>query len=203
MNTFYVAALTGQSGTGKSYASRYLAQNGIAIIDGDIVAREVVTPNSDCLLRLIEEFSVEILNPDGTLNRRHLAKICFSDPEKKILLDTITHPFIIKEIIKKFDVLQQEGHRFCVIEAAALIESGLYTSCDKIIMIKAEREQKISRIMERDSITREQAETRISAQLDEDLIEKLSHEVIENNGDRQQFNQQLDGLIVKLNKWFE
>ncbi len=196
-------ALTGQSGTGKSYASSYIAKSGIPIIDGDVVAREVVERGSECLLRLVEEFSAEILNPDETLNRKKLAEICFSNPEKKITLDNITHPFIINEILKKFDMLKEQGFRYCVVEAAALIESGLYANCNKIVLIKANKEIKIERIMKRDNITYEHANARISAQLDESLVQKLSDLVLENNGTQQEFDKKLDALIQKIDEWFE
>ncbi len=203
MSRFYVVALTGQSGTGKSYASSYIAKNGIPIIDGDVVAREVVERGSECLLRLVEEFSAEILNPDETLNRKKLAEICFSDPQKKITLDNITHPFIINEILKRFEALKQQGYRYCVVEAAALIESGLYANCDKIVLITADKEKKIERIMKRDNITYDHANARISAQLDESVVQKLSDIVLENNGTRHEFDQKLDALIQEIDKWFE
>ncbi|MEG0832746.1 MAG: dephospho-CoA kinase [Oscillospiraceae bacterium] len=200
---FYVAALTGRSGTGKSLASDYLKdKKNIPVIDGDKVARDVVERGSPCLKDLVEEFSNSILNSDGSLNRRLLADICFSDERKKQRLDEISHPYIIAGILDLFDKLHSEHHRFCVVEAAALIESGLYANCDKIILISSDEQRQIERIMERDNITQAQAKTRINAQTSEEVVRAMCDEEIKNNGTVEEFFAQLDVLCEKFDKWF-
>ena len=94
MSGFFVAALTGRSGAGKSLASVFLAEHGVPVLDGDKVARQVVEPGEPCLRELAEVFGRDILFEDGTLNRRKLGSICFADPEKKKTLNAITHPLI-------------------------------------------------------------------------------------------------------------
>ena len=123
MKRFYVAALTGRSGSGKSYASEYLRTKGIPTVDGDLVAREVVKPGEKCLRELVRAFGEEILFPDGTLNRRMLGDLCFSDPKKKEKLDEITHPCIIERMLELFEQLRKQGYRYSLVEAAAVIES--------------------------------------------------------------------------------
>lgn len=203
MSKFYVAALTGQSGTGKSFASDYLATKEIPVIDGDVVAREVVFPGSRCLRELVAEFGDGILREDGTLNRRKLADISFSDPKKKARLDAITHPHIIERMLNQFDQLHANGHKYCLVEAAALVESGLYANCDKIILVTADRERQIERIMLRDELTREEAETRIGAQVDDSLVRSLADYEIENNGTIEAFLEKLDKLKELLDDWFK
>lgn len=202
MNKFYVAALTGRSGSGKSYASEYLRAKGIPSIDGDDVAREVVRPGEKCLRELVREFGEEILHEDGTLNRRLLGDLCFSDSRKKERLDAITHPYIIERTTVYFDRLKEAGHRYCLVEAAAVVESGLYIVCDKLIMITSDRAAQVGRIIARDGLTVEQANTRLDAQIDEDELRALCDIVIDNSGSLEEFNQKLDALAEKLEHWF-
>lgn len=202
MSKFYVVALTGQSGTGKSFASDYLATRGIPVIDGDVVAREVVFPGSRCLRDLVEEFGKGILTEDGSLDRRKLADISFSDAKRKAKLDAITHPYIIERMLHRFDELHREGYRYCVVEAAALVESGLYANCDRIVLITSKRALQVERIMRRDGITEAEAETRIAAQVDDSLVRSLADYEIENNGGMDAFIEKLDALAVCFEEWF-
>ena len=202
MNKFYVAALTGRSGSGKSYASEYLRAKGIPSIDGDDVAREVVRPGEKCLRDLVQEFGGEILLADGTLNRHLLGDLCFSDRRKKERLDAITHPYIIERTTDYFDKLKEAGHRYCLVEAAAVVESGLYIVCDKLIMITSERAAQIGRIVARDGLSAEQANIRLDAQVDEDELRALCDVVIDNSGSLEEFNRKLDALALQLEQWF-
>ena len=202
MKLFYVAALTGRSGSGKSYASKLLTNMGVAVIDGDAVAREIVNPGSPTLERLIREFGQSILLENGTLNRRKLGDMCFADQRKKSRLDAITHPAIIECITQKFDELKCAGNPYCVVEAPALIESGLYSICDRCIMIEADEECEINRLIERDNLTREQAIRRLHAQTSPDDIRPLCDLVIENNGTVEEFERSVVALKLQLDIWF-
>lgn len=202
MSRFYVAALTGRSGSGKSYASDYLAARGVPMLDGDDVAREVVQKGERTLRELVKEFGEDILLPDGALNRRRLADICFADPKKQEVLNSITHPAIIRRLTARFDELKEAGKGYCVVEAPALIESGLYAVCDRIIMICAPFETEIERITERDGITREQAEARLNAQADPETVRPLCDVVIDNDGSLIDFDKKLAELKDKLDEWF-
>lgn len=199
---FYVAALTGRSGSGKSCASDYLRERGVAVLDGDDAARAVVQKGERTLLELAEAFGDGILLPDSSLNRQKLADICFADDDKKETLNAITHPAIISRLTDEFDRLKNEGEVYCVVEAPALIESGLYAVCDRIIMICAPEEDEIERIMTRDGLTREQALARLNAQADPEQVRPLCDLVIDNDGSLEQFYQKLDELKVKLDEWF-
>ena len=202
MSRFYVAALTGRSGSGKSYASEYLRAKGIPSVDGDVVAREVVRPGEKCLQELVREFGSQILQADGTLNRHLLGDICFSDRRKKEKLDAITHPHIIERTTEYFARLKEAGYRYCLVEAAAVVESGLYFVCDRLIMITSDRESQIARIIERDGLTEKQAKTRLDAQIREEELRNLCDLVIENNGTLEEFNRKLDALAIQLEQWF-
>lgn len=202
MKKFFVAALTGRSGSGKSYASEYLAKKGVAIIDGDVIAREVVEKGSRCLYELVRAFSPDILNEDATLNRKKLGSICFSDRDKKRKLDRIVHPYIIERLLDGFDENKRKGYGYCIVEASALVESGLYAICDKTIMITSDEEMQIERIVKRDGITEQEAKMRLQAQLSVDEVKGLCDAVITNVGSLEEFDAKLDILAEQLEVWF-
>lgn len=203
MKRFYVAALTGRSGSGKSYASVVLAGLGVPVVDGDVLSREVTGKGSRCLAKLVRAFSPEILNEDGTLNRRRLADICFADPAQKRRLENITHPYIIERLLHYYDAIKAKGERVCLVEAAALIESGLYANCDKIILITADEQLQIERIMRRDNLTEHQAKSRLEAQMPVDDVKDLCDVIITNNGTLAEFEIKLKELAKNLNDWFQ
>ena len=88
-----VFGITGGSGSGKTSVSKMLEKLGVHIIDTDVIAHEIVEPNSDCLNELVDYFGDSILNDDKTLNRKKLASIAFSDKQKTEALSNITHKF--------------------------------------------------------------------------------------------------------------
>ncbi|MDO4566866.1 MAG: dephospho-CoA kinase [Oscillospiraceae bacterium] len=202
MKRFYVAALTGRSGSGKSYAGDYLKAKGVAVLDGDKVAREVVKPGERALDELVRSFGEGILFEDGSLNRRALADLCFSDPKLQSKLNSITHPAIIERLTERFEELKEAGEAYCLVEAAALIESGFYAICDKAVMIRAPHSAAVERIMNRDGLSREQAEARLAAQTTEVEVEPLCDMIIDNDSSLEDFNIKLDGLKAKLDEWF-
>ena len=130
--------LTGKTGAGKSTVSRYLKDKGAYVIDGDIVAREILVDNPTLLNILAENFGSDILEND-VLNRKKLAEKAFSTPENTALLNSIMHPAIndkiqlqANEAFKTFDVV--------IVDAAAIIESGYADTCDKLIVVTAPEE---------------------------------------------------------------
>ncbi len=162
-----LVGLTGKTGAGKSTISKYLSEKGAYIIDGDIVARQVLVDDARLLPRLSQAFG-NILNPDGTLNRKSLAKAAFSTPEKTRLLNSLMHPAINEAINRR----AEEGfvnHQVVVVDAAAIIESGFAEQCDIMVVAHAPEDIRLERIMRRDNISREDAVVRINGQKDDDF----------------------------------
>ncbi|MFY9135707.1 MAG: dephospho-CoA kinase, partial [Bacillota bacterium] len=134
-----VLGLTGQSGTGKTTIAAMLAERGAACLDMDLVAREIVAPGSSALIGIRDAFGDDFLLPDATLNRRKLGRVVFADPGALKLLNSITHPELV---LKAQEWLQQleESHSpppVAVIDAAVLIESGLDSLVDAIVVTVA------------------------------------------------------------------
>lgn len=178
MQNKIILGLTGPTGAGKSTVAAFLREAGAEVLDGDQISREVTTPESPCLKELTDAFSSDILNEDGSLNRRRLGQIAFSDPEALALLNRITHKYITEEIGVR---IKKSENRVICIDAAALYESGLDQICDRVWVVLAEKETRKARILSRDGLTEDEAEKRMAAQK-ADYAEKDAV-MIQNNAD--------------------
>ena len=176
-----VFGLTGKSGAGKSYAAAIFEKNGFYIVDGDVIAREITLSGSPVLGRLSERFGKDIVRDDGSLDRKLLAERAFSSEENRLALNEITHGEIDKVISEKLEEAEKEGYSFALIDAAALLESPSKKRCEKIIVVHAEKNVRLKRIMGRDGIDEKDALIRINAQKDDEYYLSSADYVIENN----------------------
>jgi dephospho-CoA kinase len=161
--------LTGSIGVGKSFVSSVLAELGCHVLDADSTAREVVAAGTAGLQAVVESFGVEILQPDGTLDRARLGALVFADEEKRLLLNSILHPFIIAaqdEQLRKWEAQDADG--VAIVDAALMIESGGYKRFDKLIVVHCRPEIQLERLMARNHISIDEAARRIAAQMPQD-----------------------------------
>lgn len=177
-----VVGLTGQTGAGKSTVSEVFAKNGYMVINADHISRIVVEKGTECLKELVDFFGLLILNPDGTLNRKALASIVFTDKTKLETLNSIIYPYITTEILSQIKRYSENGNRLILLDAPTLFESHSDDFCEIIISVTANPETRKKRIMERDGITAEQAQNRMNSQLDTQYFIDHSDYIIENNG---------------------
>ena len=182
----FTIGLCGGSGSGKGRVCEFFASFGVPSIDTDAVYREITSEPGECLSALVNEFGSEIISQSGALNRQKLAAIVFSgeDAKKKLeRLNAITHKYILDETRKRLESYRVMEAVCAIVDAPVLFESGFDSECDFTICVVADRESRIDRIISRDSISREQAEQRISSQMtDEELISR-SNFVIRNDSD--------------------
>ena len=198
----HITGLTGQSGGGKSTVSSVFAEHGFEVIDADKVSREVVVRGSPCLKELSEAFGREMILPDGTLDRKRLGEIVFSDRERLRQLDGIMYPYIISRINLKIDSLREWGARFILLDAPTLFEAGADGLCEVIVSVTAREEIRLGRITERDGITEEMAKKRFSSQLSEEFFKAHSDHVIENNGSREELIQKAAEAADKIKEYY-
>ena len=194
-----VLGLTGQTGAGKSTVCRVLqSEQDICVVDADKIARDVVTCGTDCLAEIVLHFSITVLNEDGTLNRKKLAKIVFNDRSQLKELNRITFPYILAGMKEKVKEGERQGNRVVILDAPLLFESKADQLCDKILAVVAEEETRKQRIMERDGLTNEEAEARMKRQHDDSFYITRSDYVIHNDGDAASLRLQVVELLEKL-----
>jgi len=172
-----IIGVTGGTGGGKTTITKIMESYGACVVDADVVARKVVEPKSPALKEVADEWDVV---RGGVLDRKVLAKIVFSDEEELHKLNTIVHKYVIEEIKKAIAQCKAE---YFVIDAIALIESGLSSMCDVTVAVIADKDVRCKRIMARDNLTREEAIMRINAQKNDSFyIENCDFVIYNNDG---------------------
>ncbi len=177
----YVIGLTGQSGAGKTTVCDVFRSEGFDVINADLISREVVQKGEPCLRELEEAFGSGIILPDGSLDRKKLGGIVFSDRERLRQLNGICYPYIIFRIIRRIEELSAHGSRLIILDAPTLFESNADELCDLIISVTADRELREKRIVSRDNISPEAARKRFESQYSEHFFVSHSDFVIKNN----------------------
>ncbi len=175
----YVIGLTGNIACGKSLVLRTLAELGAETIDADQVAREVMSRQSAVLAEVARAFGPEILNPDGSLDRRALARIVFSDPQQLARLEAIVHPPVVELIRQR---VAESRSPVVVIDAIKLFEASLASDCDEVWVVTCTPEQQLARLMARDRVSVEEALLRIRAQPPQEEKVRRADRVIDNSG---------------------
>ena len=175
-----IIGLTGDIAHGKSQSSKIFKELGCYIIDADKLSRTLTTKDSKCLKEIVETFGTDILNYNGTLNRKKLGQIVFNDKQAKMDLERIIHPHIIKKtneiIAKKYNKTN------IIVDAPLLFEVGLDRVCDKVIVIYARYHIQITRFMKRDNLSKEEAIKRIALQMPIEDKMRLADITIDNSG---------------------
>lgn len=191
MRKAIVVGLTGPTGAGKTLVGEMLKKYGYSVIDADKISALVTEKGSPILPRLAEAFGEDIMNEDGTLDRRLLAQRAFSSWDQTSLLNHITHPEIVRLILKKINGEFWNGYEGVIVDAPQLFESGLDKKCNFIIAVSAPEDLRLKRIMERDGIDEEVAKWRMSVQHDREFFVKNCDIVITNDGDNERLAEQV------------
>jgi len=171
--------ITGGIGSGKSYVARIFGALGVPCYDADREAKMLM--DSDLRIReaLAKAFGTQVYGPDGLLDRAYLSDRVFRDRGKLDLLNGIVHPAVIRHAE---DWAAAQTHPYSLKEAALLFESGSYRLLDRTILVSAPEEERIRRVMRRDSMSREEVVRRIEKQMPEEEKAKLADFVIINDG---------------------
>lgn len=175
--------LTGSIAVGKSFVVSVLAESGCVVFDADKIAHSVMEPGRAAYLDLVKEFGEGILGAGGAIDRSRLGPIVFADAERRRRLNEIVHPHVIAEqnrLLAEAEARQPDG--VAIIDAALMIESGGYKRFDKLIVVYCDPELQIARLMNRNQITREDAERRISAQMSSEEKRRYADYEIDTSG---------------------
>ncbi|MCL9781036.1 dephospho-CoA kinase [Vibrio sp. S4M6] len=175
----YVVGLTGGIASGKTtVADLFKAHFNIDIVDADLIAREVVEPETEGLNAIAKKFGPQILQEDGTLNRPALRERVFSHSDDKEWLNNLLHPMIHQRMHTKLD---QAKSPYALLVAPLLIENNLQSMVDRILVVDTDKETQIERTMNRDNVSRTQAETILAAQVSRSNRLKNAHDVVVNS----------------------
>ena len=193
-----IIGLTGGIGTGKSTVSNYLREHNFAIVDADLISRQVVEPGKPLLKEMEQAFGSGIINEDGSLNRKGLASIVFNDVEQRKLMDSIMHKEILAEMRRCMEEYRQQNiHQGIIIDAPLLFEIGLEKWCGQVWLVTADMDIRIQRVCVRDNAKPEELEARIRNQMSDDEKKKLSDEILDNSGTLENLHHQLAQLLTE------
>ena len=188
-----ILGITGNIASGKSTIAGAFAKLGSAMVDADLLAREVVAPGSPVLQQLVVRFGAEVLLDNGELDRERLGQLIFADPAARQELNRIMHPAIAELAIARLQKLKRTpGIPLVVYEAPLLFEANAENRVDKILVVKIDPQVQLQRLMQRDGLDETSAMQRLEAQMPQD--EKLARAdyVIDNSGSLTAALQQVD-----------
>ena len=187
--------ITGGIGSGKSTVSRFFSELGVPVYDSDQRAKSLMQHDDSIIIKIKKEFGDgSYLN--NVLNRSHIAEIVFKNELKLKQLNAIVHPVVRTDFNNWLS--QNSNARFVIKEAAIMIESGAYKDLDKLIVVNANREQKIKWIKKRDHLLLEDIENRIQNQLSDKIRNQYADFIIENNSSKKELKQQVLSIYNKL-----
>ncbi|HDX9115070.1 dephospho-CoA kinase [Klebsiella michiganensis] len=175
----YTVALTGGIGSGKSTVADAFSHLGVNVIDADIIARQVVEPGTPGLNAIAQRFGPQILNKDGTLNRRALREHIFAHAEDKNWLNALLHPQIQQETRRQ---MQLATSSYILWVVPLLVENRLSAKADRVLVVDVPKETQIARTMLRDRVSRQHAEHILAAQATREQRLAIADDVIENMG---------------------
>ena len=189
-----IIGLTGPTGSGKSSACKLCESYGLKHVDCDLLARKAVEKGSNGLKALVNAFGSGILNQDGTLNRKLLAKIAFSEKAKTELLNATIFPFIRTLVLEK----TKDGN--ILLDAPTLFESKIDNIGFKTIAVLSDKEIRIKRIIARDNLTEEEALTRISAGKTDNFYKEYANYIVYKNKTEEEFLKEFSLVLESILK---
>lgn len=170
--------ITGGIGSGKSTIAKVFMSMGYPVYNSDLRAKQLLETDYE-LIQAIQEHFGEDSYHSGRLDRRKMASVVFSNPEKLTQLNSLVHPAVEKDFV---NWVKSKNTPFILKEAAILFETGSYKSLDQTILVTAPVETRIKRVMKRDLVSKQEVEARMNNQWSEEEKLNLAHFVIDNSG---------------------
>ena len=189
-----IIGLTGGIASGKSTVARAFEALGAPWVDADDVAREVVEPGEPALAEIAERFGAEVLNRDGTLNRRALREIVFRDESERRWLESVTHPRIRERLIAHLERLVASDAPYVLLVSPLLFESGQHQMVDRALVIEVPEVLQIERTAARDDVDETQARAIVAAQMPRAERLARADDVLDNGGSEAEMRRQVAEL---------
>ena len=190
---------TGGIASGKTTVSTFLAEHGAFILDADRIGHDLIAPGGAAHDEVVARFGPGVVEPDGSISRARLGGIVFSDGAALRDLDAIVHPRILPEVERRIGAYLETGRALvAVVDAALLVESGLFRRFDRVVVVRCVRETQIRRLMSRNGLSQEEAERRIDAQAPLESKLAVADYVIDTDGTMRQTREQVDRVWKDL-----
>ena len=197
-----IVGLTGGIGTGKSTVSRKLRERGYPVIDLDVISREVIE-YPEVINELVRNFGIEILESQNnisgkkSISRNKLRQTVFKEEKKVSVLNSIMHPPIVEEMRRQVENFKK-NYKTVFVEVQLLFEAKLEKEFDLTVLVYADKKTQLERVLKRDGRKEEEVQQIINAQMDMTEKRRLSNYIIENNGDSEMLDLEIEKFIKKL-----
>ena len=191
----YIVCITGGIASGKSLVADRFLNSGFSIIDADLIARQIVRKDSECLQRLVEEFGSVILNNDKTLNRNLLKQIVFKDPDRVLMLNKLTHPVIDIEISRLISITNNKILLVIPLLNKEMVERY---KAKRVVVVDVSLSKQITRVKERDGVGVLVAQKIIESQMPRSKRLEMASDIIVNNGSIKKLYYNCDLLMSTL-----
>lgn len=192
-----IIGLMGNSGSGKSTVAEYLREKGAEIVDADEISHQLCELGQPGLVAIKKAFEPYYFNDDGSLNRKRLGRLVFADPNQLEKLESILHPLIKKRLEQEIKKAKSD---IVIVDCALLTKVGLHNDVDEVWLVMSDVDHKISRIMQRDGISVEDAVNRLKSQEEEVSLTRYADRVIHNNGTQEEVYRQVEEYLNDTEK---
>jgi len=193
-----IIGLTGGIGSGKSTVSKFLAHLGAVVIDADKVGHEVFKPGTKAWQEVVDAFGQGIISADGTIDRRKLGEIVFSNPGARAKLNQVMHPLIYEQAKSRIEEYGKKGAAIIIVEAPLLLEAGWKSLVDEVWVTSASEATVIKRLKEQKGLPEAQSLARIRAQLTDEERIRQADVVIDTDCALDELKERVEALWRKL-----
>lgn len=191
-------AVTGNIASGKTLIESFLKEERIIVIDTDKIVHKLLSENIEVIEKVNNLFEEKVKDEKGGINRKKVGEIVFKDKNKFRQLEEILHPEVKKEVDKFFE--ENKNEKIVAVTVPQLYETGWEKFFDYVLLVTAKDELRIERLINRNNMSKEQAEARMNAQISQEEKAKRADFVLDNSGDNETARIQIKKLLEKLNK---